>query len=100
MQDYSSLQLKIAPTPGNSPFTATPIQKPLTKNPSNNLNEGQVKFGQFKARKAPKSLYERPSKRKMAKSLENSSFLSCSEDEMPMISVLPCKSADNMNSPF
>ena len=32
---------------------------------------GEVKFGEFKARKIPKSTYERPSKRKAADQLQN-----------------------------
>ena len=32
---------------------------------------GEVKFGEFKARRIPKSTYERPSKRKAADQLQN-----------------------------
>ena len=39
----------------------------------NAVKAGEVRFGEFKARKVPKSTYERPSKRKAAKMLLNKS---------------------------
>ena len=42
---------------------------------------GQVQFGAFKARQVPKSLYERPSKKKQALNLKSASKSVCSEDE-------------------
>lgn len=97
--------------------TPVPAQKQILTtnlNPFNKSNQtksaikaGEVRFGEFKARRVPKSTYERPSKRKAAKQLINKSgmdaadqscfggatlnvsgFHSCSEDDEAIVSVL------------
>ena len=46
-------------------------QKPSDQQPARMaaVKPGEVRFGEFKARKVPKSTYERPSKRKAARGL-------------------------------
>ena len=79
---------------------------PAVKKGFNGARAGEVKFGEFKARKIPKSTYERPSKRKAADQLQNkkdagdrpgatgmnesaiSFFQSASESEEAVVSAL------------
>ena len=69
------------------------------------MKAGSVRFGEFKARKVPKSTYERPSKRKALQNMMNQSnctgdanksdFLSCSDEDEAVVSALSYSKIDN-----
>ena len=94
-----------------TPIPQRTLTKQVTPYPAirkgfSGVKAGEVKFGEFKARKVPKSTYERPSKRKAADQLQNkkdtgdrpgatgmnesaySYFQSASESEEAVVSAL------------